>query len=43
MSINLHAYRKSYEKSSLEEIDLADDPITQFQSGLKKRKPLKRC
>src|SRR5690625_1068498 len=35
MSINLHAYRKSYEKSSLEEKDLAADPITQIKKWIK--------
>ncbi|HLS10723.1 MAG TPA: pyridoxamine 5'-phosphate oxidase [Flavobacteriaceae bacterium] len=34
MSIDLHAYRQSYEKSSLEEKDLADNPITQFQKWI---------
>lgn len=34
MSINLHGYRRSYEKSSLEEKDLTDDPITQFKKWI---------
>lgn len=34
MSINLHGYRRSYEKSSLEEKDLTDDPISQFKKWI---------
>lgn len=34
MSINMQSYRKSYEKSSLDEKDLALDPITQFQKWI---------
>lgn len=34
MSINMQSYRKSYEKSSLDEKDLADNPITQFQKWI---------
>ncbi len=35
MSINMQSYRKSYEKSSLDEHDLAQNPIDQFQKWIK--------
>lgn len=35
MSLNMQSYRKSYEKSSLMEKDLAEDPISQFQKWIK--------
>lgn len=35
MSINMQSYRKSYERSSLDEKDLTKNPIDQFQKWIK--------